>query len=78
MATKRETQTSFEEHPDAGEMMLAAMTVARISQTREELKSLQSIQREAVAQARHNGVSWQTIANALGVTRSAAQQHYGH
>ena len=74
----RETQTTFEDHPDAGPMMQAAMAVARITQTRVEIKSQYSIQREAVEQARALGVSWRTIGDALGVTRSAAQQYYGH
>jgi hypothetical protein len=78
MKTSRETQTSFEDHPDAGSMMQAAMAVQMIVGISDEIrKSYADLKRE-VDKARANGVSWQKIGDALGVTRSAAQQYYGH
>ena len=74
----RETQTTFEEHPDQGSMMKAALAVAAIHSTRIHIEHLYDEQREHVETARANGVSWQKIGDALGVTRSAAQQYYGH
>lgn len=75
---RRETQTTFEEHPDQGPMMKAALAVAAIHSTRVHIEHLYDEQREHVETARANGVSWQKIGDALGVTRSAAQQYYGH
>ena len=72
-----ETQTTFEEHPDQGSMMKAALAVAAIHSTRVHIQHLYDEQREHVETARANGVSWQKIGDALGITRSAAQQYYG-
>jgi len=77
MTKKTEVQTSFEDHPDAGSMMKAALAVTTILSTRVHIEHIYTEQREAVATARANGVSWQKIGDALGVTRSAAQKYYG-
>ena len=74
----RETQTTFEDHPDAGSMMKAASAIARIAANRKAIDFLYSQQEEQVEIARANGVTWEKIGDALGVTRSAAQQYYGH
>lgn len=74
---QRETQTTFEEHPDAGSMMTAALSLDRIAAITREIENLYIEERQHVETARANGVSWQKIGDALGVTRSAAQQYYG-
>ena len=73
----RETQTTFEEHPDQGPMMLAAVAISKIAANRKAIEFLYTQTAEQVETARANGVSWQKIGDALGVTRSAAQQYYG-
>lgn len=73
----REIQTSFEDHPEAGSMMKAASAIARIAANRKAIDFLYSQQEEQVEIARANGVTWEKIGNALGITRSAAQQYYG-
>ena len=73
----REIQTSFDDHPEAGSMMKAASAIARIAANRKAIDFLYSQQEEQVQIARANGVTWEKIGNALGITRSAAQQYYG-
>jgi predicted transcriptional regulator len=58
-------------------MMKAATALARIAANRKAIEFLYSQTAEQVEIARTNGVSWQKIGDALGITRSAAQQYYG-
>ena len=77
MTKRPEVQTSFEEHPDQGPMMRAALAVSSINNINSEIRHLQDRLIEQVRIARANGVSWQNIGTALKVTRSAAQKYYG-
>ena len=46
--------------------------------TTERLRELaEAIRERAVRQARHEGWTWEAIAQSLGVTKQAAQQRYG-
>jgi len=77
MTKNTEVQTSFEEHPDQGSMMKAALAVSTIGQMNWEIRDLQNRLVHEVSIARENGASWQAIGDALHVSRSAAQKYYG-
>ena len=77
MTKKNEVQTSFEDHPDQGSMMKAALAVSKIGQMNSEIRDLQNRLVHEVSAARKNGASWQAIGDALHVSRSAAQKYYG-
>lgn len=77
MTKKTEIQTSFEEHPDHGPMMKAALAVNTIAHINWEIRDLQNQLVHEVSVARENGASWQAIGDALHVSRSAAQKYYG-
>ena len=77
MTTKREIQTNFEDHPDQGPMMRAAKAIERITYETETIERAHAGIILDVQTARENGATWQQIGDALGVTRSAAQQYYG-
>ncbi len=78
MAKKTEVQTTFEDHPDHGSMIQAGMALQMIVGISDEIRRNYEDLRREVEKARANGVTWQKIGDALGVTRSAAQQYYGH
>ena len=77
MTKKTEVQTSFEDHPDQGSMMKAALAVNAISHSHSEILKLQQAILEHVKIARANRASWQAIGDALHISRSAAQKYYG-
>jgi hypothetical protein len=77
MTKNTEVQTSFEEHPDQGQMMRAALAVSTIGQMNWEIRDLQNRLVHEVSIARENGASWTAIGDALHVSRSAAQKYYG-
>lgn len=72
-----EHQSSFEEHPEQGPMMKAALALASIEANRAHIEQIYTEQRNHVATARTNGATWRQIGDALGITRSAAQKYYG-
>lgn len=74
---KRETQTSFEDHPEAGPMMRAARAIESMAWETETIARAYDGIKADVQTARENGATWQQIGDALGITRSAAQQYYG-
>lgn len=50
----------------------------RIVQARQDLEHADAELRRVVAEARAAGESWSVIGMALGTTRQAAQQRFGH
>lgn len=57
-------------------MMKAAGAVAQIRKGSDLIRMTHANLVISVEIARENGATWQQIGDALGVTRSAAQQHY--
>ncbi len=56
---------------DTSDLSRIALAADRAAQTEREVRKL-------VAQARTNGRSWTEIGHALGVSRQAARQRFGH
>ena len=77
MTTKREVQTSFSDSPDANEAYKQAELLQRVWEDQLEVEFRQTRIAETVKELRAANATWQQIGNALGVTRSAAQQYYG-
>lgn len=77
MTTKREIQTSFSDSPDANEAYKQAELLQRVWEDQLEVEFRQTRIAETVKELRAANATWQQIGNALGVTRSAAQQYYG-
>lgn len=73
----RETQTSFEDHPEQGPMTRAAKAIESMAWETETIARAYAGIAIDVRTARENGATWQQIGDALGITRSAAQQYYG-
>jgi hypothetical protein len=77
MTRKREVQTSFSDSPDADQAFKQAELLQRVWADQLEVEWRQARMAEDVASLRTAGATWLQIGNALGVTRSAAQQYYG-
>ena len=77
MTTKREIQTSFSDSPDANEAYKQAELLQRVWEDQLEVEFRQTRIAETVKELRAANATWQQIGNAIGVTRSAAQQYYG-
>jgi len=77
MTAKREVQTSFSDSPDANEAYKQAELLQRVWEDQLEVEFRQTRIAETVKELRAANATWQQIGNALGVTRSAAQQYYG-
>ena len=77
MTKSTEHQTSFEEHPEQGSMMKAALAVSALAQMTAEIRALQEQMLREVQTARENAASWRAIGDALKISRSAAQKYYG-
>jgi pyrroloquinoline quinone (PQQ) biosynthesis protein C len=77
MTRKREVQTSFSDSPDADQAFKQAELLQRVWDDQLEVEWRQARMAEDVASLRTAGATWLQIGNALGVTRSAAQQYYG-
>jgi len=77
MTTKREIQTSFSDSPDANEAYKQGELLQRVWEDQLEVEFRQTRIAETVKELRAANATWQQIGNALGVTRSAAQQYYG-
>jgi hypothetical protein len=77
MTRKRKVQTSFSDSPDADQAFKQAELLQRVWADQLEVEWRQARMAEDVASLRTAGATWLQIGNALGVTRSAAQQYYG-